>query len=248
MLKDVLPKPLYQHFLLLHVVVKLMSLQPHCYRKSDYIVHLLRPFVKDSTRLYGEHFVTYIVHCLIHLPYDFLRLGPLDNFSCFPFENFLQKIKRKVRNSRNPLSSLVKRLAESRNTRKHHSAGSSSVELSMPHQKGPLINNCDQCKIHPFQKFKLRNWIFTNRFPNNYAYLNGGTVFCIDNIAESNNRIQLVGKRIQSTLSPFYSYPFKLLNINLTLSENLSDTGFYSTNCVESDQITVVSQLWCKSK
>lgn len=227
-LKDVLPKPLYQHFLILHVAVKLMSLQPHCYRKSDYIVHLLRTFVKDSSRLYGEHFVTYNVHCLIHLPYDVLRFGPLDNFSCFPFENFLQKIKRKVRISRNPLSSLVKRLAESRNTRKHHSAGSRSVELSMPHQEEPLINNCDQSNIHQFKKFKLRNWTFTNRFPNNYAYLNDSTVFCINNITESNNQIQLVGKRIESALSPFYSYAFenagKLLNINLTLSENLSDT------------------------
>ena len=44
-----------------------------------------------------------------------MRFGPLDKFSSFPFENYLQQLKRRIRRSNNPLAKLVKRLNESSN-------------------------------------------------------------------------------------------------------------------------------------
>jgi len=47
----------------------------------------------------------YNVHSLIHLP-KFVKSethGLLDNFSCFPYENYLQKIKNSLKSTKYPL-------------------------------------------------------------------------------------------------------------------------------------------------
>ena len=38
--------------------------------------------------------------------------GPLDRFSCFPFETYLGKLKRLIRSSNKPLAQLVRRISE----------------------------------------------------------------------------------------------------------------------------------------
>lgn len=53
--------------------------------------------------LYGEHFISYNVHSLIHLPKFVKTHGSLDNFSCFRYENYLQKIKNCLKSTKYPL-------------------------------------------------------------------------------------------------------------------------------------------------
>lgn len=64
---------------------------------------LLRRFVSACRSLYGDSFVSFKVHCLIHLANDVIRHGCLDKFSAFSFENKLQIIKNLVRKSGRPL-------------------------------------------------------------------------------------------------------------------------------------------------
>ena len=54
-------------------------------------------FVKTSPKIYGDKFVSFNVHCLIHLAQDVINHGSLDEFSAFCFENKLQIIKKHVR-------------------------------------------------------------------------------------------------------------------------------------------------------
>ncbi|CAI6365764.1 unnamed protein product [Macrosiphum euphorbiae] len=50
-------------------------------------------FTNDNNTFSNEY-VTYNVHGLIHIP-NFVKIhGPLDKFSAFKFENFLQIIKK----------------------------------------------------------------------------------------------------------------------------------------------------------
>ena len=60
--------------------------------------------VKHSQKLYGPEFVFYNVHCLSHLPYDIHRFGVLDRISAFPFENYLQSVKK--------LEQVIRRVSE----------------------------------------------------------------------------------------------------------------------------------------
>ena len=60
----------------------------------------------------GKNFLVYNVHNLIHLHQDVEYFGEtFDAYSCFPFENHLQVLKRYVRSSRNPISEIVKKIS-----------------------------------------------------------------------------------------------------------------------------------------
>jgi len=63
--------------------------------------------------MYGENFLVYNVHSLLHLGDDvrFFQ-APLDEFSAFTFENYLQTLKRLVRSTSNPIVQVVKRVHE----------------------------------------------------------------------------------------------------------------------------------------
>ena len=68
-------------------------------------------FVNTSPNIYGETFNVYNVHSLVHLVEDieYFRTT-LNEISAFKFENYMQNIKKSVKNSRNPVSHIVKRL------------------------------------------------------------------------------------------------------------------------------------------
>ena len=93
-LKGVIPESLYDHFMCLHTAIRLLSSENHCRKFNSYAEQLLRYFVKESGKLYGPQFVSHNVHCLIHLPADVMKFGHLDLFSSFPFENYLQYLKK----------------------------------------------------------------------------------------------------------------------------------------------------------
>lgn len=69
-------------------------------------------FIEHSVTLHGRHFVTYNIHNLIHLPYEFNRNGSLDKFFSFPFEKFLGSLKRILRSGNHPLEQITARLRE----------------------------------------------------------------------------------------------------------------------------------------
>ncbi len=71
----------YDHFLLLHVAVKLLSYEPRCVTDNAFANALLFRFVTQATTLYSHLFMSYNIHALFHLSSDVLRFGPLDNFS-----------------------------------------------------------------------------------------------------------------------------------------------------------------------
>lgn len=52
------------------------------------------------------------MHNLLHIVNDAERFGVLHNFSGFPFENYLQKIKQMLWKKDNSLSQIVRRKTE----------------------------------------------------------------------------------------------------------------------------------------
>lgn len=63
--------------------------------------------------LYGKTFPVYNVHGLIHLQDDASHFNcSLNDISCFPFENYLQQVKKCVRSGRSPLEQVTRRLSE----------------------------------------------------------------------------------------------------------------------------------------
>ena len=106
---------------------------------------MLKNFVSNSVCLYGESFVGHNVHGLIHLAEDVKRYGSLYNFSAFPFESYLNVLKKTIRKSHKPLEQLVKRLAEIENQVKgqcKNADRNKTYIFKREHQYGPVPPNC----------------------------------------------------------------------------------------------------------
>jgi hypothetical protein len=112
-LKGILKDNLFNHFMLLHSAIFIL-VSPSAYEKQwvEYAGSLLQQFVEDIQKLYYREFYVYNVHSLLHLHLDVIRLGPLDNFSAFPFENSMQFLKGMIRMNRAHLSQVVRRVME----------------------------------------------------------------------------------------------------------------------------------------
>jgi len=57
-------------------------------------------------------FLVYNIHGRIHLANDVRKFGAPDNFSGFPFENFLGKMKRLPSKPHRPLQQVIRRVSE----------------------------------------------------------------------------------------------------------------------------------------
>lgn len=77
------------------------------------IVKNWQSFFFDQCRIiWGDAFIVYNVHSLIHLVEDVAYRGSVDNFSCFGAENFLRYIKYLPKSGTYVLQQAVKRVHE----------------------------------------------------------------------------------------------------------------------------------------
>ena len=102
----------YDHFCLLVVAMRILCNENSSPSSVRFARDCLRTFVSESEHIYGKSFYVYNVHSLIHLADDYERFGNLDSISCFPFESFMQKVKRYVRRPGGELAQVAKRVAE----------------------------------------------------------------------------------------------------------------------------------------
>ncbi|XP_031338854.1 uncharacterized protein LOC116172972 [Photinus pyralis] len=112
-LRDKLDVAMYEHFMLFHVGITILVSSSHinnigANRAGIY----LNEFANHSPNIYGWEFLIYNVHMLCHLHEDCSKYGPLDEFSAFPYENFLGKLKYFVKSPKKPLQQLCRRIQE----------------------------------------------------------------------------------------------------------------------------------------
>ena len=86
--KHALPSQYYNNFLCLFVGIYCLAHPMLAGTHCDYAEELLRLFVVDFGKIYGQIMLTYNVHNLIHLANDAKNFGALHNFSAFAFESF----------------------------------------------------------------------------------------------------------------------------------------------------------------
>jgi len=87
-LQSVISKECYEHFICLHVSITVL-LSPAYEDLLHFIDKLLIYYVQKFGEIYGEEFLSHNIHALLHLCDDYSKFGPLDNCSCFPYENFM---------------------------------------------------------------------------------------------------------------------------------------------------------------
>ena len=118
--KGIFHKDHYQHFLALHVAMSILLNENDEIRNFylNFAKELLVFFVMNADKFYGDTFVVYNVHALLHLHEDAEHFNcSLNQVSAFKFENYMQQLKRRVTNGRSPVAQIAKRLSEKRSTK-----------------------------------------------------------------------------------------------------------------------------------
>ncbi|KAJ8970641.1 hypothetical protein NQ314_001092 [Rhamnusium bicolor] len=93
-LKSVLSPDRYINFLTLHIAVIILSNNKYQEKHLDYAHSLFCYFVKTFVILYGQENCSHNIHNLLHICNDSKNFGILSNFHAFPFENYMQDIKK----------------------------------------------------------------------------------------------------------------------------------------------------------
>lgn len=94
-LKSELPGKYYRHFFKLHCAMRILCNRDECIKNNLLASQLIRDFISQMPVLYGAHTVAYNIHSLLHLADDVLYFKiPLEDISAFPFEDYMQYLKK----------------------------------------------------------------------------------------------------------------------------------------------------------
>lgn len=147
-LKKVVAPKVYEAFMHLSVAISIL-LEENNNRRNSYLLlarQLLQAFVVKSLAVFGEVFVVYNVHNLLHIADDVEYFNcSLNHLSAFPFENHLQHLKRLVRCGQNPLAQVWKRINEVKGSTGCHKVPRASVvsasgkDSTFLHEDGSLV-------------------------------------------------------------------------------------------------------------
>jgi len=181
-MKSVLPSNCYNHFLFLSVGIRILTDQQLCVPFNAYANSLLLYFVSNYGNIYGDEYMSHNVHNLLHISNDVQNFGSLDNFSCFKFENHMQKIKKNLHQSGTLLEEFSNRTFE---------------ELQLPIQtckvqKYPIVV---YNKNNIISYIQFRNFKIAINQANNCAILYDKSVIFILDIFEEDNVCYIRAKR-----------------------------------------------------
>lgn len=188
--KPFLSSDRYNHMMLLHVAIKILVNGEMCKTYATYAESLLKLYVTWGAQLYGAKYVTFNVHNLIHLANDVRKHGNLDEFSAFPFENKLQKMKNLLRKRGKPLQQIVRRLQEidrAKSNKKRISGNYSSstglYELEGIHYSGPVLLP-KFAGAEQYKSLRFKNGVLSTSLSESCVFLENKDVFMIENFVK----------------------------------------------------------------
>jgi len=200
-LREILSKNLYDHFLLLSVAIRILACPKLAMTFCDYANELLRLFVSEAGKLYGREVYVYNVHCLIHLAGDVKNLGTLDNFSSFPFENKLGQLKKMIRKPQFPIQQIVYRLAEQVKSRNSKQA---LPTVKHEHSSGPVLGQYRSCR--QYRLVQTKKYVLSLALGNNCILATDGCLALVENILDDSGTVVLMCRHFVRAENAF-SYP-----------------------------------------
>lgn len=178
---------------------------------NDYARSLLIYFVENFGKIYGHQFVSYNVHNLVYICDDVKLFGPLDGYSCFKFENYLQKLKKKVKTTGRSLAQIVNRLTEESIIVKRY-------EKIITY---PIITffNDNNDKLKLIKSLKYENYFLSAKIGDNCICTGSRDIVFIEKIFMENDTIFLRRKSFKNQ-QPYFRKPCDSTLLNITVIEH----------------------------
>jgi len=225
-LQGMLSEDCYSHFICLHVCIRILLTPDIESELLNFCEKVLAYFVDKFGKLYGKQFISHNVHGLLHITDDYKQYGALDQCSCFPFENYLQFLKKMVRKFEKPLEQVVNRYHEYlafSNPYKDFLKNKSVLEFKRLHNKGPLINDFtgQQYECIVINDFKINIKSTADCF---IGFIKDGQLnICkVENICMNNNEKVFIVKSFNK-IEPFFDKPINSIKLHIAIVSNLSD-------------------------
>lgn len=206
---DYLNRDIYINILRLSLATRIMSSKKY-QDKLSIARNLLSDFIFNCKKIYGDSFITFNLHNLIHIVDDIEHFGSLEQQSAFKFENSLRKFTRKISPGRSQLAQLHNRLIESyENSKKIQKIATtkSSKIYKARNLKGNLYN---------FAYFK--NCRVSTNFPNCYVSFDEN-ILKVQKIYYFNNDIKVEARAVTNLKSLFYQ-PINSIELDIFCNHN----------------------------
>lgn len=225
-LKKKVPTPVYNMFLYLSLGIRILcSNKKDLYSKAN---KFLKKFIKMFIEIYGEKYCNHNIHGLSHLYVDVLNHGPLDRFSAFRFENYMQQIKKDIRKPGFVLTQLTNRLSERENIVKEHTKTNDFNRIKNGDEVPPLGCESPQYVKYEFNGIKID----TSTLGDRCLGTKSKQVIRIENIATLAGSVVLIGRRFLSKRS-FLKSPMDFADLDIYKVSELSQLQVFTLDDIE---------------
>jgi len=218
-LHGIVNREVYDHFMQLCIGIRILSTNKISDEYIGYAKCLINSFVSSFAHIYGKSYMSHNVHIISHSADDVKKFGLLDNFSAFPFESYMQPLKKKIKSGMKPLQQLVRRYAEEKKicqlNKNENKICLGPVNMQHKLKNRPMIQ--DVCEPQ-FTGWKTEKFVLKLNKANNCVKMKSGDLVLIDNIATSqlDQSILIIGRKFVKVVE-YFNIPCssELLNIHL---------------------------------
>lgn len=221
-LRDVFSDDHYQHFMLLHAVIRLLSIENPSEGVLTFCEAALRSYVTLCEHLYGEQFLSYNVHGLLHVVDDVRELGSFESYSAFCYENSMPDFRDlSTRKPREALAQYYKRMKE-RDSLEQNQNNNIDIVTSQIHFIGPLVDTIPEEMCVQFKKIVIGGTIFSTSLRNNCCMLRNSEICIIQNIIRVQEDIFFIVKKFRN-LSSLYNVGYTSEFMGVYICRRLTD-------------------------
>lgn len=198
-LKDILDKVKYEHFMLLHNAILILCGETF-EKYLDVAQKMLVKFVHDFAIIYGKQNISFNVHSLLHITDDVKLYGKLDSYSAFQFESYMHSIKRLLQKKHQCLSQLSNRIIEMY----QQTSEINSVKHSFPILKQKKTRNNQKI----YTAIETKNFKISDTVRNKWIMSDKCEIIEFEYATENNEGVHVFGTKLLTNRS-FYKTPIE---------------------------------------
>ena len=222
-LKNVFEQDYYDHLMILHSVTRLLISEETPKNMYDWCQEALESYVRLCTTLYGQQFLSYDVHGLLHIVADVELLGGLETFSALCFENNMPKLRRCIRKPGLKLPQVYERICERDDSNIASVNNDIHVRLSQTHAHGPLPEHVNEKNYQQFHKLKVGAVTFATTLRDNCCILKDFQVCLIKNIVKLEETIFFIVQKFRR-VRPIYDVGLTSDAVGIYQCSDLTET------------------------